>query len=191
MLRGGVVASILVLGALLGSRVAAAEEASQQSRIAVLAGAGFGLNGLGDVPGPLVEAHAGGGWRGQQWMFAGMATYAYTDSKPLLAYWSITRHDVELAGLVVLRPMPPSTVSVHVQLGMGAAFDRLYGVDPPTSARALSASFGLGGGWGPASLTFRVGLPDPEVCASSACHRAPAQIQLFLSLTVDAVALVQ
>ena len=180
-----VVRSVLVLRA-LGSPVAAAEDAPEEGRPAVFVGGGLGLNGLGDLPGMLLEAHAGGGWRGPRWIAAGLVAYTYTESKPLLAYWSIARHDVELVGVLAFRPMSPSTFNLHGQLGIGAAFDRLSGVDPETSARALPASVGVGAGWGPAALTFRYGIPTPEVCSSgSRCFHGPAAAQILLSLTFD------
>jgi hypothetical protein len=180
-----VVRSVLVFGA-LGSPVAAAEGASEEGRPAVFVGAGLGLNGIADLPGPLFEGHAGGGWRGPRWTAAGLVAYAYTEGKPILAFWSIARHDVELVGVLAFRPMSRRTFNVHGQLGIGAAFDRLSGVDPETSTRALSASVGAGAGWGPAALTFRYVLPDAEVCSNgSRCFHASAAAQVLLSLTFD------
>ena len=179
-----VVRSVLVLGA-LGAPVAAAEDAPEEGRPAVFVGGGLGLNGFADLPGPLLEGHAGGGWRGPRWMAAGLVAYAYTEGKPILASWSIARHDVEIVGVLAFRPMSRSTFDLHGQLGIGAAFDRLSGVDPETSTRALSASVGAGAGWGPAALTFRYVIPDPEVCSNSRCFHAPAAAQVLLSLTFD------
>jgi hypothetical protein len=180
-----VVRSVLVLGA-LGSPVAGAEDATEEGRPAVFVGGGLGLNDLADVPGPLFEAHAGGGWRGPRWMTAGLLSYAYTEDEPILGSWSIVRHDVELVGVLAFRPMPRRAFHVHGQLGIGAAFDRLSGVDPGASTRALSASVGAGAGWGPVALTFRYATPDAKVCSTdSRCFHASAAGQVLLSLTFD------
>jgi hypothetical protein len=175
---------VLVLGA-LSSRVAADDEVVE-GHAAALVGAGFGLNGMGDLPGPVLEGHAGGGWRNPRWMAAGLASYAYTQNDPLLASWSITRHDIEALGVFAYRPISGRKFSVHGQLGIGAAFDRLGGSEPDASARALSASFGAGVGWGPAALTVRYVIPRPMVCTGS-CYRGPTSVQLVLSVTLDLV----
>ncbi|HEY5944946.1 MAG TPA: hypothetical protein VIV40_05615, partial [Kofleriaceae bacterium] len=59
------VGCVVVLGA-LGSPIAAAESAPDNGRPAVFVGGGLGLS-LGDLPGPLLEGHAGGGWRASRW----------------------------------------------------------------------------------------------------------------------------
>jgi hypothetical protein len=179
--------SVVVVGALLGA-TAAAQPAPQQGRPAVLVGAGLGLNGLGDLPAPLLEGHAGGGWRGPTWMAAALVAYTYSESEALLAPWSITRHDLQLVSVVAFRPLSPSSFNVHGQLGIGAAFDRLSGIDPETSERSVSASVGVGVGWGPAALTFRFEFPEAELCPdASRCFHAASGAQLLLSLTFDLV----
>jgi hypothetical protein len=181
---------VVVLAA-LGSPVAAAEDVTEAGRPAVFVGGGLGLNGLGDLPGPLFEAHAGGGWRGPRWIAGGLVSYAYTGSEAILASWSIARHDVELLGVLAVRPRWRSKLNLHGQLGIGAAFDRLSGVDPETSARALSASAGVGAGWGPAALTLRYVIPEAVVCSNaSRCYRASAGFQILLSLTFDLYSLI-
>jgi hypothetical protein len=186
-MRGGV-GLVLVLAALLVSPLATADDSS---RPAVLVGGGLGINGLGDLPGPVFEGHVGGGLRTPTLMMAGLFAYAYTESKPLLAYWSIARHELEAVGLVAFWPISQSTFNVHGQLGIGAAFDRLDGVDPETSASRLSGSIGAGVGWGPAALTFRFVMPDPEVCSGPRCFHAAGGAQVLLSVTFELVALIR
>jgi hypothetical protein len=178
-----VVMVAVVIGA-LSSRVHA-DDATPACHPAVLVGGGVGFNGLGDIPGPLVEVHAGGGWRASRWTFAGLASYAWAKSEAILASWSITRHDIEAMGVVAYRPMSRRGFLVHGQLGIGAAFDRLTGVDPEGSANALSASAGVGVGWSAAALTVRYVLPTPLVCTGS-CYRGAMNLQLMLSVTLDA-----
>lgn len=180
------VGGVLALGVLLGSHAADAEDAPRPCGPALLVGGAFGLTGLGGLPNPVLDFHAGGGWRRQQWMIAAVAAYSYSESEPLLAYWSIARHDLELVGVTTFRPIPPYGLRVHGQLGIGGALDQLHGVDPPKSRWAVTGSFGAGAGWGPAALTFRYVIPNGELCeAGGTCFRAPAQFQLLLSLTVD------
>jgi hypothetical protein len=179
-----IVRSVVVLGA-LGSAIAEAEDVREEGRPAVLVGGGLGLNGLGDVPDPLLDVHAGGGWRGPTWMVVGLVAYTFTESEAILASWSIARHDVELVGVVAFRPIAGRTFNVHGQLGIGAAYDRLSGTDPETSASSLSASVGAGAGWGPAALTFRYVMPEPELCSGARCFHAPAGLHVLLSLTLD------
>jgi hypothetical protein len=191
MVRRAGVACVVVV-ALLAARAAEAEDAPPPCGPALLVGGAFGLNGLGALPSPVLDFHAGVGWRWQRWMVAGLAAYSYSESEPLLAYWSIARHDVELVGVTTFRPLPAYGLRVHGQLGIGAALDQLHGVDPEKSRWAVTASFGAGAGWGPAALTFRYVIPRGELCEDGGrCFRAPAQFQLLLSLTLDLAALVR
>jgi hypothetical protein len=152
-------------------------------KLAVLAGGGGGLSGIGDLPGPLLELHAGAGRRARRWMAAGLVSYAYTDGKPLLAYWSITRHDLALVGVVTVQPLSRRELGLHAQVGIGAAFDRLSGTDADIAVRAVSSSIGAGISWAPLALTYRYVIPEAKVC-SDRCYRIGAQGQLLLSLTI-------
>jgi|GEM_PF-6197273 len=181
---------VVVLAALgFAAEAVAAEAEPGGGRFAVLVGGGAGLN-VGGLPVPLFEGHLGGGWRTGRWLAAGLLSYSTAEGAALLGDWSIVRREVQVLGLLVMRPFPGRAFHLHGQLGAGPAFDRLRGAGAEASASAVVYSIGAGAGWGPAALTARYETPTPPACTSaSTCYVTAGGLQLVLSLTFDVAAL--
>jgi len=183
---GGYCVVLGVLGVAFSTSVAVAEPDADQGRIAVLVGGGAGLDGLGGIPAGLIEGHVGAGWRKSEWTAAAMATYATSESEALLVDRSIRRRDIQIVGLLTLRPSHHSGFHIHGQLGGGVAHDTLRECGAITAtATGAVVSVGAGIGWRPLALTFRFVGRDAQLCSGIACFQNGGTVQALLSLTFD------